>query len=369
MRQIYHLGLHKTGSTSLQRFLWLNRQALARAGLLFAPVTPEAQARFEAPGPEDPATVPPLNAYMGHNALAYRLIAEALPGFGFPQVHEPMPPSELALAQVQAMAVARDCHTLLFCSEDLARTGLMAPAAPARLAAVFGVQDVRLIAAIRRPDAALAAWQTQMLRFGTPFAALRDVGPTVGLGTVHVEYRAALAPWLRAFPGAGLRLLPYTALRAQGGSVCSFAALAGCNLPAGLVPVDAANLGLPHALLEIARQGICTLPRGAAGALRRYLETVRGRLDLVPDNEIELFGPAARETLFHAFCDTNDWLSQVSGRIPFFDDLDDMRRVRQISDLAAAAAALPGLRADARQYLDHPEVLAFLDALTLPRSN
>lgn len=156
------------------------------------------------------------------------------------------------------------------------------------------------------------------------------------------------------------------AMRAQGGSVSSFAKLSGCALPSGLEPVGQANPGLPYALLEIARQGICTLPRVSAGALRRYLEAAAQRLELVPDDNIELFAPNARETLLHAFRDTHDWLSQVTGRIPFFDDLDDMRRPRPISDLAAASAALPALRADAQKHIENLEARTFLETLALP---
>lgn len=126
MRTIYHLGLHKTGSTSLQLFLQRNQQQLARAGVLFAPVTPQGLVHFNADACSDaPLRTPVLNDYMGHNALAYRMIAEAQSGFVFPPVHtpahDPMPDAATAFAQIKKHADVMSARDLVFCSEDLAR--------------------------------------------------------------------------------------------------------------------------------------------------------------------------------------------------------------------------------------------------------
>ncbi|KAA8610008.1 hypothetical protein [Salipiger aestuarii] len=119
------------------------------------------------------------------------------------------------------------------------------------------------------------------------------------------------------------------------------------------------------ALLEIARLGLHALPRASAGALRRYLETARPRLDLPPGEEIELFAPGARAVLARAFADIHHWLGQVSGRVPFFADIAQIAVPRPIPELAAAAAALPLLRADAPGHLADEAALAFLDRLAL----
>lgn len=273
-----------------------NQQQLARAGILFAPVTPQGLTHFNADACSDaPLRTPLLIDYMGHNALAYRMIAEAQPGFIFPPVHtpahDPMPDAATVFAQIKNLADVMSARDLVFCSEDLARASLMVPTVPTRFAKHFGISDVVLIATLRRPDDAIATWQTQRLRFGIPFAPLHTDPPEAWLGTVHFEYQAALEPWLQAFPNATLRLQSYTQLRAQGGSVESFGALSQLDLPEGLAPIPDSNSSLPYALLEIARQSLTALPHQSARKFLTYLEGAAGRLDLLPTPESNCLPP------------------------------------------------------------------------------
>lgn len=361
MRKIYHLGLHKTGTTSLQLVLWRMRKTLAQHGILYPPATPQARALFEAEDGEGP---PPLNAYMSHNALAYRMIADALPDFRFPAVHAPMEDATTTLAGIAAMARERCADTLVFCSEDLARAGLMAPSVPQHFANRFGQADTVLIAAIRRPDQAIAAWQTQMLRFHAPFPALRDTGTQGFLGQVQFEYRAALDPWCTTFPEADTQFLPYADLCLLGGAVRGLAELGGITLPEDDSTALHANPGLPHVLMELGRLGLASLPRASATALRHHLEGVPARLRLPADAEIDLFTPEQREIMFRSFAETHHWLSQISGRVPFFDDLDEIRRPRPVKVQTALAQLLPDLRRDARDHLGDRAARGFLETLS-----
>lgn len=366
MRTIYHLGLHKTGSTSLQFFLQRNQQQLARAGILFPPVTPMGLSHFRTDGMAGAAPrAPDLNDYMGHNALAYRMISEAVPDFIFPPVHDPMPDADSALTQIKAQAQELDTRTLVFCSEDLARASLMVPKVPDRFARIFGTRDVTLMATLRRPDTAIAAWQTQRLRFGTPFAPLHSALPEAWLGTVHFEYRAALEPWLKTFPGAHIHLQPYDQLRAQGGSIASFGALSGIALPPHLDTLPDTNPGLPYALLEISRLSLEALPRLQARAFMRYLEGAAHRLDLPANDQIELFAPATRTALHRAFQDIHAWLYQTAGTWPFFADIDAMRTRPPLHILEATQQILPDLLQDARIHIEDAGQLSFLKKISL----
>lgn len=365
MHKVFCLGLHKTGSTSLQQFLLANQIALARAGVLVPPVTPEGQARFvaEALGRLPKGHRIRVNEYMGHNALAYRMMTEMVPGFALPPVHAPMPDVETVLHAVRDMAALVQAHTLILCSEDLARASLAAPEVPARLAEAFGTEDTTLFCLVRRPDQAICAWQSQRLRFDQPFGRLYGSGLEGYLGSVHLEYRAALAPWLRHFPGARLVILPYDVARANGGAVVAFRAIEGLDLPAGLGEVPDANPSLPHALIEIARTGLAGLELGAARALRYYLEGATARLDLPRNAEVDLLGAADRGILAACFEETHHWLSQTTGRIPFFADHADILRVPPLSDRAAATALFPALLADAQTHLTNADVLRWLETL------
>jgi hypothetical protein len=364
MRTIYHLGLHKTGSTSLQFFLHRNQQQLARAGILFPPVSQQGLARFNADAKQRSlASMPVLNDYMGHNALAYRMINEAVPGFVFPPVHEPMTTVAKALSQISEQA--RGAHTLIFCSEDLCRASLMVPAVPMRFARAFGTQDTTLIANIRRPDAAIASWQTQRLRFGVPFAPLHADPPEAWLGTVHFEYRAALEPWLQAFPEANLCLQSYDRLHAQGGSIQSFTALPGLGLPSDLVTLPDTNSGLPYALLEIARQSLDALPQARSRAFISYLERAAVRLELPSNHQVELFAPGTRTALHRAFKDIHEWLCQLTGSWPFFFDLDAMATPPDMHILDVTRQALPALVRDASIHLQDADLRAFLKRISV----
>lgn len=361
MRKIYHLGLHKTGTTSLQLFLWRNRKTLARNRILYPPATPKARDLFEIDDDEGP---PPLNAYMSHNALAYRMIADAVPEFGFPPVHTPMDDAATTLEGIAAQARETGARTLLFCSEDLARAGLMAPSVPRHFADRFGQADTLLIAAIRRPDEAIAAWQTQMLRFHAPFPALRDTGAHGFLGLVQFEYRAALEPWCTTFQEADKHFLPYADLCHRGGALRGLSELGGIALPEDGRTALHANPGLPHVLMELGRRGLAALPRASATALRHYLENVPSRLRLPPDTEVDLFTPEQREIMARSFAETHHWLSQITGRIPFFDDLDEIRRSRPVSVQTALAQLLPDLRRDSRDHLEDRAARGFLETLS-----
>lgn len=364
MRKIYHLGLHKTGSTSLQFFLQQNQQKLARSGILFPPITPQGLAHFRADAGAA-SRRPVLNDYMGHNALAYRMISEAVPGFIFPAVHDPMPNANSALAQITAQAQELGAHTLVFCSEDLARASLMVPTVPNRFAKAFGARDVTLIATLRRPDTAIAAWQTQRLRFGIPFAPLHRDPPEAWMGTIHYEYRAALEAWLKAFPNAQLSLHSYAHLRKHGGSVANFGALSGVKLPTDLVALPDTNSGLPYALLEIARLSLETFTHQEARKFLLYLEDAAQRLDLPNNNQIELFAPATRNALYHAFKDTNAWLSQTTGTWPFFKDIDAMAEPPELHILEATQQALPALCTDANIHNKDAGHHAFLEKIRI----
>lgn len=368
MRTLYHLGLHKTGSTSLQFFLQRNQQQLARAGILFPPTTPQGLAHYHTDAlalSEQPRRTPELNDYMGHNALAYRMINEAVPNFTFPAVHAPMPDAQSALTQIKTQAHVLKTKALVFCSEDLARASLMAPNVPARFADYFGTENVTLMATLRRPDDAIAAWQTQRLRFGHPFGALHADPPEAWLGTIHIEYRAALEPWLRTFPKAKLCLLPYKKMRAQGGSIGSFKTLSGLELPQNLVPLPDTNPGLPHALLEIARQSLTALPRPAARAFLHYLEDATRRLNLPANSDVDLFAPATRDALYRAFEDIHAWLCRITDTWPFFADFDDMRAPRPLPIIGATQQILPALKKDAAHHLEDKKILSFLENLSL----
>ncbi|MDU8928416.1 hypothetical protein RXV86_13580 [Alisedimentitalea sp. MJ-SS2] len=363
MQKIFALGLHKTGSTSLQRFLLANQTRLAKDGIFYPPVTPAALSRLIADTTDRLAPDSPerLNEVMAHNALAYRLLADARPEQTFPQVHRPMFTGQLALNMVRDMAGTMRAQSVIFCSEDLARAALHAPEIPSRFADTFGRGDVTIMATIRRPDDAIAAWQSQRLEFGAPFPALSQDGLGDYLGSVHFDFRRALSPWLDAFPGARVILTPYRDTLTIGGAARHFAD--ACNLPPDLTFPENSNVSLPYALIGLSRQAFAQLSPRDASRFRDHLKTAATRLPLPANDAVDLFGPGQRDELYRAFAPIHDWLNQVSGRAPFFDDLDQVTRPRRFSEPEAQAHVLPAVIKDAETHLDSPETHAFLRSL------
>lgn len=350
MQKIYALGLHKTGSTSLQMFLLRNQRALMETGILYPPVTPQGITRLMAEmAGRVPATRPSrLNEYMGHNALAYRMIAEAVPGYQFPKGHNPMFAGAMALGLVKDMAQQMAARALVFCSEDLARAALLAPAVPGRFAAAFGTEETTLMAVIRRPDEAIASWQTQLLRFRMPVPALTPKVLRGYFDSVHVAYRRALSPWCEAFPAARLAIADYATVRRQGGSVGFFRAYCGLDLPDTLSDAEDRNPGLHPALFEIARQATHGLEAAEFAALRDLLFALPP--EGLPDaREVDFLDAGTRRALLAHFTPIHDWLAGLTGSTTFFDDLDDIARPRRLSHLEAARIALPLVRAAAER--------------------
>jgi len=77
-----------------------------------------------------------------------------------------------------------------------------------------------------------------------------------------------------------------------------------------------------------------------------------------------LAGGKARSTLLRGFEDTHHWLSQTSGRVPFFPDISQMAVAPDMTATDAAVLALPALRAKADTELGDPAARAFLAGLS-----
>lgn len=365
MQKVFSLGLHKTGSSSLQWFLGQNQVALARAGLLFPPVLPKGIARLmaELVGVPDDSNIAYDQSMMGHNPLAYRLLDEGCPDFVFPDILKPTPSGFMMLEQMEQMVKGLDPRALILCSEDFARMSLLAPQSVTRLRRRFGADDVRLLCTVRRPDEAIEAWQSQALKGPTDVQRLGDAGVEDYLRSVHFDYEAALTPWLQAYPDATLDLRTYQETMAMGGSVAHFRQHSGLDLPDDLEPVTDRNISLHPALFEIVRLAKTKLTGAEAYLLRGWLERSTARLDLADKRQIEMLGAANRARLVEAFDGIHRFLSQAVGRSAFFDDIDQIGVAKEISNIDATSAALPSVVAAARMSGLSQDTKAFLEGL------
>ncbi|MGR3502795.1 hypothetical protein [Pseudaestuariivita sp.] len=365
MKKVYSIGLHKTGSTSLQWFLMHNQWALAEAGILYPPVEPKGVARMLAAGTgrlADPSKAE-LNEYMAHNALAYRILSESRQDFEFPSVHGPMPAGFVALELVTQMIRTLSPDALVFASEDLARLSLFAPNSLERFRTRFGPKNTTVLCTIRRPDQAITAWQTQMLRFGIEVPRLWDTDMEDYVHSVHFNYAAALAPWIETFPELTLDVRPYSEVVAMGGAIEYFGWASGLDFPDTLEPTENRNIGLHPAVFEIARLANNSLKKSDGAQLRNWLEQAQSRINLPDAASVEMLGDVARQHLAAQFHEIHNYLSFVSGREAFFEDLDEMLETAPLSFVEAAQEALPDLIADAQETLHEGAPRDFLMSL------
>ena len=171
MRAIVHIGNHKTGTTSIQRFLSANRALLCSQGVLYP-----ARLHHQPAGPDLP----------DHNQLAFHL-AYATPGD--------------FLTPLRRELEGAPCHTLLLSAEVLA-SHLSSPPLVERLRQFLyqlGCDEVRIVVWLRESGAMFASLCTQSLHDGNPDYAERL--PPAACPRLHpvMDYRALLQRFGQVF--------------------------------------------------------------------------------------------------------------------------------------------------------------------------
>lgn len=366
MRAVCHIGHHKTGTTSLQAFLSQNSHRLLQAGILYPWVESQgaAVALGKAVRGGDFAAMLPFNVREAQNALAFRMLADTLPGWKVPPYHNDLPHSRQML-----LAIRNQCSTLspdqvVLCSEVMSHFGKSAPDQIARLRNV-GLelaQDFTLWCTLRRPDEQLVSWHGQQIRFGQAPKALSEPGG-LNLDWLHVDYRGVVEPWLQQIPRAGVILRPYGESLDHGGSVADFQRHAEIAFPKGLLPVSALNVGFKPAVLSLLRRANKDLPGPLAKTLAHEARTLTKGLTLAATAEVEFLGEAARARLVAHFRPIHDWLSQVSGRKAFFADFEAMAECRPIPEAEALRQMLDQLTPDRIARLSDPALRDYVSGL------
>ncbi|WP_158971834.1 hypothetical protein [Chachezhania sediminis] len=369
MQLILFIGHHKVGSTALQDFLSRNAIALLRAGILYPAVDAQGQALLlaralhgETPaiGGEGDSGALPINLREAHNALAFRMLADAAGKPGkVPAFHPGLPGSGQMFRAIRMQAEYLKPRAVILCSEVFANFGHAAEVSGTdligRIARLFPEAEVTVLATLRRIDEYLASWHGQRLRFGDRMLSLSGGAAERYFGNIHFDYRGMVEPWTQTFAHADLRLKTYDEVLASGGSVEDFRAelerITGAPLPAGLTAPDRTNESLHRGLIDIARRGNVLLQDEAAPALRGYLADRADALGLPPSREVELFGAGLRDRLVDRFEPIDAWLGGLVGRPGFFPDLQTARKARSLPEEDVAAQALAALRAGLE---DHP---------------
>lgn len=367
MKAICHIGHHKTGTTTLQAFLSQNSHRLLQAGILYPWVESQgaAYALAKAVGRGDQQEILPFNIREAHNALAFRMLADAEPNWKVPPYHPNLPHSRQMLVGVDSQITALQPETIVMCSEVMSHFGKVAPSLIRRLRVEgFRAADqFTLWCTLRRPDEQLVSWHGQQVRFGQSPALLSDTQKGLNLKWIHVDYRTVIEPWLTRIPEAEVVLRPYRETMAEGGSVEDFLKNAGFTPPKDLLPALSLNVSFKPGVIGLLRLANGQLPRPQARGLMEQVDHLTEGMTLFGSSEVEFLGPQSRAKLIEHFAPIHDWLSQTSGRQAFFADIDEMSVCRPVSEQEALQGLLDQLTRQRIDRMSDPVVKEFLTRL------
>lgn len=226
----FHIGMGKAGSTTIQKFLEVNRSELDKRG--FAVIS---DAAGRAAGAKlafldaDQAAQDPISRRNGRRAKAWQ-----------------------ARFAGRVKAAARTQHVIL--SEETCFDGLDDPAL-AKARHLLG-KDTRIIAYVRRQDDLLASVWQQWLKEGETRTLLETRDALIG--TAIYDYYAILSRWKAAFGGLDVRAFEKSSF-AGGDLVTDFCSAVGID-PIGLVRPENQNLALDAKTSEILRRANRHLP-------------------------------------------------------------------------------------------------------------
>jgi hypothetical protein len=309
-RLFLHIGTHKTGTTSLQRFLTDNRAVLRRQGLLYP----------------DPATGGFGTRY-AHHQVAHAIAGQ--PGAGTPddarrffdKVRRDLRRREAAV--VSAEALYR--HVLADPGSDRRfDAGGDAAGDPLpyirRVRECLGDFDVTVLVMLRRQDTFLeslyaeqvmtSSYRKDIERFTTERAWLAD-------------YDARLSMWASVFGEDRLDVRTFEPASFPQGIERSFLEWVGGRWDDRLVPATVRNATVPRALVEYKRALNSRQSRAVSNTYRQWLEDLAAASPdgSLPDLGRYYFTHEARSALLEQFRDSNRQVAErYLGRSELFTD-------------------------------------------------
>lgn len=361
-----YIGLHKTGSTALQRAFFEARIPLLHDGVLYPATNAAGQALMGAELAGRASQVPlTLAETEPHNSLAFRLIAEARDKGRVPPAHRSAPRAGAILEMIDAQAAAFDARHVVLVSEVFSGIPHRAPAALERLAAHFGGgEGLRFVCVVRRPDDLIASWTAQRIRFGRPIPVLDAPGDVPFLRTEFTEADRIVDTYRAAFPDCETVVRSYDEVRASGGAATDFAEVSsGIPTLHGRLAEQRANPSVPHALIDMGRRAL-EAGREARQGLAAYLIAAAERIGVPPNREVELYGTENRRLMHARFAALDASIQASCGRGPLFPALDEVLATRPRPAAQVTRDALGPLQADARRHLPPGPVRDAILAIT-----
>jgi hypothetical protein len=269
-RRIFiHIGAHKTGTTSLQKLCFDNRDQLKDAGFLYP-----RSCTFQ---------------YAQHRL-----------GFAAHQVTKPAvvdrPDLAVELAALVGEIAASDCPNVFISTEEL----FSAPAEGVNaIAAALAGDDVHIVAMIRRPDELFCSIYNQIAKrpdnnFRAHYSRFLAQPTRINL---DMNFAACLGRWDAAFGRSKLRVLLYEDAPDASDLVLKAVGLPGTGVFSTRL-ADPMNVGLPVRVLELVRLSKLT-PMSLDSRLKLFRVALARYATDQSVNE-SLLGPEERMNLLRA---------------------------------------------------------------------
>ena len=229
-----HIGHFKTGTTALQVFFKRNAAHFAQEGLLYPDILE-------------------LNAK--HSALAYSLYRAAGVETLLHEYDLPDPPEELWEGLFDHIRNAPQPAALIS-SEEFMRLGAHPGAAALLRRIIENTQGIefRIIAYLRAPRGHTRSWYNQLVKMRLPVG---DFNTTLrsGMESVHLDYCAAIRPWVDIFGADRVILRPFEERLRNGTALYDdFLSAIGHPMPQGAeIPQSDPNPRIDDQVLEIVR--------------------------------------------------------------------------------------------------------------------
>jgi hypothetical protein len=332
---ILHIGMGKTGTTAIQKAMWHNRDALARADIAYPAIGATAGAHH--------LISPHVLPHLSHRAPWRRYLA---PGKWLRKVTALREPRVLMSSEL--ISSADPDRVAAFC------------------AAVAPHVDLHLCLYLRRQDDMITAVYAQGVKGGVQ---RRPLGQLVDSRLGRYDYMDRLAPWEAALGRDRMLVLPYERSQFHQGDLIRdflFHALGLDDLPTGFVHDPAADLNARLSVPATEFKRLVNLLFPDRSHTRPYVAALAA---CPPDPRgTHLLGRADRARLIAHFADSNarvaqTYMNRPAGdlfRDPLPPDAPDAPPMPGPADLRAVAVVLgqgaPGLLHDlvARINADRP---------------
>lgn len=221
MRRLYvHIGNHRTGTTSIQEFMYAHREALWDRGILYP------------------------NATRRHLGL-------------IDGIFEKGNAAKIA-ADLEQKAASRDCHTIVMSDEDVCKRGDLRP-----LAALGERFEVRPVFFLRRQDLWLESWFSQNVKWqwDAELAHMPWDAFLAGRERFHwIDYDRTVVRMEETFGADRVELAVFDRELMPEGPVAAFARIVGIEDPASFGKLPTLNYGYSPMMSEVMRR----LPLDAA---------------------------------------------------------------------------------------------------------